>query len=55
MRWTLVPAAFAGLLTSVATAQAAPITDSLVAWWEFESINPGNTITDLSGVRRQNI
>jgi len=30
-------------------AQGAAITDNLLAWWDFESIGPGNTITDVSG------
>lgn len=30
-------------------ARAAPITDNLLAWWEFEAVGPGNTIADVSG------
>ncbi|MDX2223926.1 MAG: LamG domain-containing protein [Rhodospirillaceae bacterium] len=45
----VLPFALMGLMVASGGAQAAPITDNLVAWWEFESIGPGNTISDLSG------
>lgn len=37
------------LITAPAGVRAAPITDNLLAWWEFDAIGPGNSIADVSG------